>query len=81
LRADVASFVRIAYDARSKIVHGGALALKDLKAIDRSQVSASEFAELVRDVARACIRTAVERIAARQPFPPDWDDLLFPEPT
>jgi len=76
-RKQIFAFMRRAYDARSGLAHGGSAGEKNLRAVDGKPVSAAEFASALEDVIRRALQLAVQRLAGREGFPPDWEDLMF----
>jgi len=73
-------FMRRAYDARSKIVHGGTLSESHLVGLDGSQLSVDGFADSLEDAVRKALHKAMDRLASGEGFPPDWDSLMFALP-
>lgn len=76
-RKQIAKFMRHAYDARSGIVHGGDPGKDNLRALDGNRVSAAECASALDDVMRRALRLGIMRLATGEPFPPDWDELMY----
>jgi hypothetical protein len=70
--------MRHAY-ARSRIVHVGDPGEKNLRSLDGKRVSAAECASALEDVMRRALQLAIVRLAADEPFPPAWDDLMYGE--
>jgi hypothetical protein len=71
--------MRHAYDARSGIVHGGNPGDDNLRALDGKRVSATECASALEGVLRRALQLAIVRLAGGEPFPPDWEELMYGE--
>jgi hypothetical protein len=77
-RRQIARFARHAYDVRSGIVHGGVPDAADLRGLDGGSASTEEFAAELEHLLRRMLRRAVaSAFAHTEPFPPDWDELMF----
>jgi len=75
---DVFRLMRKAYDARSRIVHGGAP--KDLELKGDTPASVTEFNGVLEQLVRDGLRKAVENpeVGNRLNKPDYWEGLLFP---
>jgi hypothetical protein len=73
---DVATLMRRAYDARSRLAHGARL--KPLKLPDGSPATLPEYVEIVGDYMRQALRQLIEAAAESRPSPvDDWDSFTF----
>jgi len=77
-RRRVLRFMRDAYNARSSIVHSGTLDESELKGLDGVSATPAEFTDQLEDVVRSALQKALEITSSGKPFPPDWNDLMFP---
>jgi hypothetical protein len=75
-RRQVFELLKSAYDARSKIAHGGSADPKTLK-VQGSRVSLSELVATTRRVLASGCRAALVKAASDEGWPPDWDALTF----
>jgi hypothetical protein len=73
-------FMGRAYDARSVIVHGGVPKQKDLRRVNGVSGSVHEFADDLEGVIRESLHRAIRLLASDEPFPPDWEKLMFEGP-
>jgi len=80
-RVRLFKFMRRAYDARSVIVHGGVPSEDDLQGLDGLPASIHKFADDLERALRETLQTAIRRLARGEPFPPDWEKLMFAGPT
>jgi hypothetical protein len=78
-RRQVLAFMRSAYRARSGIVHSGRLDEAKLRGPDGQPASAGEFTDELEEFVRQALRKAVALVASGLSWPPDWDELLFPD--
>jgi hypothetical protein len=78
-RRQVLAFMRNAYRARSGIVRSGRLDEAKLRGLDGQPVSAGEFTDELEAFVRLALRKAVAHVASGSSWPPDWDELLFPD--
>jgi hypothetical protein len=78
-RRQVLAFMRSAYRARSGIVHSGRLDETKLRGLNGQPAPAGEFTDELEAFVRLALRKAVAHVAAGSPWPPDWDELLFPD--
>jgi len=72
--------MRRAYDARSKVVHGGVASDADLRNPDGERVTVDAFAECLEGVLRDSLQAAIDLNANGLGFPPDWAALMFALP-
>lgn len=79
-RVRLFKFMRRAYDARSVIVHGGVPSQEDLRRLNGVCGSVHEFADDLEDALREALQTAIHLLASGEPFPPDWEKLMFAGP-
>jgi hypothetical protein len=73
-------FMRRAYDARSVIVHGGTPDEADLRTFDGGRSSVETFATELEEVVREALKITLAALISGEPFPPDWEGLLFALP-
>jgi len=78
-RRQILEFVSKAYGARSRIVHTGVFDETKLRTLAGEQATPAEFANDFEDLIRAALKKAVRLIESGEPFPPGWDELLFPD--
>jgi len=76
-RLKLLKFMKIAYAARSGIVHGGELDESKLRNREGAPATADVFADELEDVVRAALRKSMDTVASGKSFPPDWDQVLF----
>jgi hypothetical protein len=69
----------VAYKARSRVVHSGVFDETRLQNLAGEQATPAEFADEFENLIRAALQKAVRLIASGEPFPPSWDELLFPD--
>ena len=78
-RRQVFAFMRDAYRARNGVVHNGRLDEAKLRGSDGRVASASEFTDELEGFVRQALMKAVTLVASGSRWPPDWDELLFPD--
>lgn len=78
-RLRLSKFMRSAYDARSAVVHGKVLS-DDLRGLDGERATVRAFADDLESVLRDALQTAIDLLASEQPFPPNWEELMFASP-
>jgi hypothetical protein len=72
----VATIMKRAYDARSKLAHGATL--KPLKLPDGTPATLAEYVEIVGGYMRTALRMLIEAAAEGEPSPlDDWDAFTF----
>jgi hypothetical protein len=77
-RQRVLKFMRMAYRARSGVVHSGALPETDLRDLRGNRATPGEVADDLEEIMRRSVRKALRLQASSAGFPPNWDELLFP---
>jgi hypothetical protein len=71
-------FFRAAYRVRSTLVHGGSPEARDLLLLDGQRAPDQQaFADELESALRACLTTAVARVAAGQPVTDNWEGLIL----
>ena len=75
-RRDVYELLRVAYDVRSTVVHGGSLDGRSVK-LKGEKVSVGELIEATRDVLRQGLAAAVLATEAGARWAPDWDGEIL----
>jgi hypothetical protein len=75
-KREVLKLMKSAYDARSKIAHGGSLDRKAVK-IKGQRVELTELVKVTRTVVAVGCRKAVAAAASGSGWPPDWDTLVL----
>jgi hypothetical protein len=77
-RRRVVRFMRMAYRARSGVVHSGALPETELRDLSGSRATPGEVADDLEEIVRRSVRKALRLQTSGAGFPPSWDELLFP---
>lgn len=77
-RRRVVKFMRIAYRARSGVVHSGALTETGLQDLSGNRAPPGEVADDLEEIVRRSLIKALRLQASGTGFPPSWDELLFP---
>jgi hypothetical protein len=76
-RLRILRFVRMAYKARSGVVHSGQLPLADLRDLDGQRATPDVVADDLEELVRRALQEAIRLQSSGAGFPPDWDELLF----
>jgi hypothetical protein len=77
-RRRVLRFMRMAYGARSGVVHGGELPETKLRRLSGQPATSDEVADDLEELVRRSVRKTLRLQASGAGFPPVWDELLFP---
>jgi hypothetical protein len=76
-RRRVLKFMRMAYRARSGVVHSGALPEAELRDLSGNRATPGEVADHLEQIMRRSMRKALRLQASGAGYPPNWDELLF----
>ncbi len=77
-RLDAYKMMGRAYDARSKIVHGGEVKKNELVLPGEGQVELPTFVDAIEEGMRAALHKAIELdLSEKSEQLADWDNLIF----
>jgi hypothetical protein len=75
-KLEVLKLMKVAYDARSAVAHGGSPDPKEMK-IKGERVELPELVKVTRTVVAQGCRKALATAASRTGWPPDWDARIL----
>jgi hypothetical protein len=78
-RRRILRFMRMAYKARSGVVHSGQLPMTELRDLSGQRVTPDAVADELEELVRRALRKALRLQSSGAGFPPNWDELLFRE--
>jgi hypothetical protein len=79
-KRDVFQHMKLGYDLRSSVAHGGEPKKKDIK-IKNIQASLTKFVQATEDIVRGGLRKAINQMPDSGRLVIPWDDLVLPAPS